>query len=151
MNPRTLIVALLSGLIFGTGLVFSGMTQPTKVIGFLDVLGGWDPTLAFVLAGATGTHMALRPLLQRLVPEQVAAGTPSSTAVDPKLLTGAALFGIGWGLGGYCPGPAVTAVLPALKTTMLFVGPMLVGMGLHRAFTAMQTPDAPTPETSSAS
>ena len=75
MNPRTLIVALLSGLIFGTGLVFSGMTQPTKVIGFLDVLGGWDPTLAFVLAGATGTHMALRPLLQRLVPEQVAAGT----------------------------------------------------------------------------
>ena len=134
-----LIVSLVAGLIFGSGLVISGMTQPTKVIGFLDVLGGWDPTLAFVLAGATGTHMLLRPVVQRLAPETVARGTPTRTGVDRNLLVGAGIFGGGWGLGGYCPGPAVTATGPALESALFFVIPMLVGMGMHSAWSRWQT------------
>ena len=129
-----LIAALGSGILFGSGLVISGMTQPTKVIGFLDVLGGWDPTLAFVLAGATGTHMLLRTLVKWLAPANVARGTPAGAGVDRNLLVGAALFGGGWGLGGYCPGPALTAAGPALESALFFVVPMLVGMGMHSAY-----------------
>ena len=138
-RTAALVASLVAGLIFGAGLVISGMTQPTKVIGFLDVLGGWDPTLMFVLAGATGTHMLLRPLVQRLAPETVARGTPSATVIDRKLLAGAVLFGGGWGLGGYCPGPAVTAAGPALESAMYFVVPMLVGMGLHSVWQRRET------------
>ncbi len=128
---RDIGISLLSGLIFGAGLVVSGMTRPDRVIGFLDLLGGWDPTLAFVLAGATGTHMLLRPLIQRLAPDQVKAGTPTRSRLDKELLLGAALFGAGWGLGGYCPGPAVTAALPALGDTLIFGVAMVGGMSLH--------------------
>ena len=108
------------------------MTDPTKVIGFLDLLNGWDPTLAFVLAGATGTHMIARPFLIRKVPEKVKAGMESKTVIDRPLLAGAALFGIGWGLGGYCPGPALTAVIPAMGTTLIFVVAMIAGMAIFR-------------------
>ena len=141
-RTRTLLVAFMAGLVFGSGLVISGMTQPTKVIAFLDVLGGWDPTLAFVLAGATGTHMVLRPVVKRLAPINVARATPTATAVDRSLLAGAVLFGGGWGLGGYCPGPAITAVGPALDSALFFVVPMLVGMGLHSAYRRWQEPHA---------
>ena len=127
-EARTLVVALVSGLLFGAGLVISGMTDPTKVLSFLDLLNGWDPTLAFVLAGATGSHMLARPLLRRWFPAQVAAGTPSRVSLDRPLLVGAALFGVGWGLGGYCPGPALTATLPALGSTLVFVAAMVAGM-----------------------
>jgi uncharacterized membrane protein YedE/YeeE len=127
-DNRILAVSFLSGLLFGAGLVISGMTDPTKVIGFLDVLNGWDPTLAFVLAGATGSHMAARPLLKRKVPERVAAAVENKVDIDQQLLVGAAVFGVGWGLGGYCPGPAVAAVIPALGSTLIFVVSMVVGM-----------------------
>ena len=127
-DTRILAVSFLSGLLFGAGLVISGMTDPTKVIGFLDVLNGWDPTLAFVLAGATGNHMAARPFLKRKVPERVAAAVENKVDIDQQLLVGAAVFGIGWGLGGYCPGPAVAAVIPALGSTLIFVVSMVVGM-----------------------
>jgi uncharacterized membrane protein YedE/YeeE len=127
-DNRILAVSFLSGLLFGAGLVISGMTDPTKVIGFLDVLNGWDPTLAFVLAGATGSHMAARPFLKRKVPERVAAAVENKVDIDQQLLVGAAVFGIGWGLGGYCPGPAVAAVIPALGSTLIFVVSMVVGM-----------------------
>ena len=106
------------------------MTRPDKVIGFLDVLGGWDPTLVFVLAGATGTHLLLRPIASRLAPERVAAGTPSPRTIDGRLLLGSGLFGVGWGLSGYCPGPVVTATLPGASMTAVFLLSMLAGMGL---------------------
>lgn len=140
---KDVAVALVGGLLFGAGLVVSGMTDPTKVINFLDVLNNWDPTLAFVLAGATGTHMVLRPLVKRRFPQQVTAGTPTRRDIDRPLLVGAALFGAGWGLGGYCPGPALTAGLPALGTTALFVLAMLGGMAGHRLFTDWQAARAP--------
>ena len=131
-SQREIIVAVVCGTLFGAGLVISGMTDPTKVIGFLDLLNGWDPTLAFVLAGATGTHMIARPFLIRKVPEKVKAGMESKTVIDRPLLVGAALFGIGWGLGGYCPGPALTAVIPAMGTTFIFVVAMIAGMVMFR-------------------
>ncbi len=136
---RARAVALFCGLLFGSGLIISGMTRPDKVIGFLDVLGGWDPSLAFVLAGATGTHMLLRPVTRRLAPQMVVQGTPATVAVDRELLGGAALFGVGWGLGGYCPGPALASAAPALESTALFLVPMLVGMGLHTAYARWQS------------
>ena len=129
-DPRLVGVALISGLLFGAGLTVSGMTRPDKVIGFLDVLGGWDPTLVFVLAGATGTHLLLRPIASRLAPERVAAGTPSPRTIDRRLLLGSGLFGVGWGLSGYCPGPVVTATLPGASMTAVFLLSMLAGMGL---------------------
>ena len=131
-SQREIIVAVVCGTLFGAGLVISGMTDPTKVIGFLDLLNGWDPTLGFVLAGATGTHMIARPFLIRKVPEKVKAGMESKTVIDRPLLVGAALFGIGWGLGGYCPGPALTAVIPAMGTTFIFVIAMIAGMVMFR-------------------
>ena len=131
-SQREMIVAIVCGTLFGAGLVISGMTDPTKVIGFLDLLNGWDPTLAFVLSGATGTHMIARPFLIRKVPEKVKAGMESKTDIDRPLLAGAALFGIGWGLGGYCPGPALTAVIPAMGTTFIFVIAMIAGMVMFR-------------------
>lgn len=137
-SQREMIVAIVCGTLFGAGLVISGMTDPTKVIGFLDLLNGWDPTLAFVLAGATGTHMIARPLLIRKVPEKVKAGMESKTVIDRPLLVGAALFGIGWGLGGYCPGPALTAVIPAMGTTFIFVIAMMVGMVMFRRLHSTQ-------------
>ena len=136
---RDIGISLVAGLIFGAGLVVSGMTRPDRVIGFLDLLGGWDPTMAFVLAGATGTHMLLRPLTQRLAPEQVKAGTPTRSRLDKELLLGAALFGAGWGLGGYCPGPAVTAALPALGDTLVFGVAMVGGMALHHLMSTRNT------------
>ena len=127
-DSKTLGVSLVSGILFGAGLVISGMTDPTKVIGFLDLLNGWDPTLAFVLAGATGSHMLARPFLTKKFPENVASGVEKKVEVDRQLMMGAAIFGIGWGLGGYCPGPAVTATIPAMGSTLIFVIAMLAGM-----------------------
>ena len=108
------------------------MTDPTKVIGFLDLLNGWDPTLAFVLAGATGTHMVARQLLKDKIPEMFESAKESKESVDNTLIIGSVMFGMGWGLGGYCPGPALTAVIPAMGTTLVFTISMLVGMAIYR-------------------
>lgn len=126
------ICGTLAGVIFALGLALSGMTQPEKVIGFLDVTGAWDPSLAFVMVGAIGVHGVLVRLIGKR-PRPVFAGefvTPPSTAVDRRLLLGAALFGLGWGIAGYCPGPALvaTSALPAA----VFVVCMVVGVALHR-------------------
>lgn len=131
-NSGPIVPALISGILFGAGLVISGMTDPTKVIGFLDLLNGWDPTLAFVLAGATGTHMIARQLLKDKIPEMFESAKESKVSVDKPLIIGSVMFGMGWGLGGYCPGPALTAVIPAMGTTLVFTISMLVGMAIYR-------------------
>lgn len=131
-DSKTVISALVSGVLFGAGLVISGMTDPTKVIGFLDLLNGWDPTLAFVLAGATGSHMLARQLLKDKIPDKIESAKESKNSIDRPLLFGAAIFGIGWGLGGYCPGPALTATIPALGSTLVFTISMIIGMAGYR-------------------
>jgi uncharacterized protein len=127
-----LIVALVSGALFGLGLAVSGMMNPAKVIGFLDLAGEWDPTLAFVMGGALlVTIPAFRLILGRQRP--ILAGDfalPAKSTLDARLLGGAALFGVGWGLSGFCPGPAVAALVTGLAPVFAFVAAMMAGMVL---------------------
>jgi uncharacterized membrane protein YedE/YeeE len=135
---RTLGLSYGAGAVFGVGLALAGMTRPAKVIGFLDVLGGWDPSLAFVMIGAILVHAAAYRLVPRM-PKPLWAerwGIPTRRDVDLRLLLGAALFGAGWGLGGYCPGPALTSVFAGASSTLLFTGAMLAGMWGHSAWDA---------------
>lgn len=128
------LVSLVAGVVFGLGLAVAEMTNPLKVLDFLDLAGHWDPSLAFVMGGAVMlTLVAFRFILRRPVPfygERF--HLPTLTQVDRKLLAGAALFGIGWGLVGYCPGPALATVLSGNSETWLFVPAMLVGGALQR-------------------
>ena len=130
--PRTL-VALFAGTLFGLGLAISGMMNPAKVIDFLDVAGGWDPTLAFVMGGALVVAIpAFRLILGRPRPILVDRFTlPTQNALDRRLLGGAALFGVGWGLSGFCPGPAVAALVTGLTPVFAFVAAMVAGMVLY--------------------
>lgn len=125
---------LLAGLLFGIGLVVSGMADPLKVQNFLDILGTWDPSLAFVMGGAVVvTFIGYRLAWKRgkpLLAEKFAL--PASNAIDGRVVIGPAIFGIGWGLGGFCPGPALTALGLFNPSTVLFVAAMLAGMGLAR-------------------
>lgn len=119
-----------AGLVFGLGLLVSGMANPAKVLAFLDLAGAWDPSLAFVMAGAVAvTFVGYRLAWRRAQPLLTDRfEVPSATSLDRRLLAGAALFGLGWGIGGYCPGPALTA-LPLLDPgTLVFVPAMLVGI-----------------------
>ena len=129
---RTL-VALFAGALFGLGLSVSGMMNPAKVIGFLDFAGGWDPTLAFVMGGALLVSIpAFRLILGRQRP--ILAGgfeLPTRSALDARLLGGAALFGVGWGLSGFCPGPAVAALVTGLAPVFAFVAAMMAGMVVY--------------------
>lgn len=128
------LVSLMAGLVFGLGLAIAEMTNPLKVLAFLDLAGNWDPSLALVMGGAvTVTALAFRFILRRPVPfygERF--HLPTLTQIDRKLLVGAALFGIGWGLAGYCPGPALATVLSGNSEAWLFVPAMLVGGALQR-------------------
>jgi uncharacterized membrane protein YedE/YeeE len=128
--------AALAGLLFGIGLALSGMLDPARVIGFLDIAGGaWDPTLVFVLAGAVGVTAIGYGLagLRKAPIYGESFQLPTTTAIDGRLLGGAALFGIGWGLVGYCPGPAVAAIGFAGTPTAVFCLALVGGMILHRA------------------
>lgn len=134
----SILVALVSGLVFGAGLLVSGMAQPAKVIGFLDLSGAWDPTLAFVMVGAIAVHLVAYRLVARL-PSPLLDGAwalPTRRDVDSRLILGAMLFGGGWGLGGYCPGPALTTFVSGASSTLLFTGSMLVAMWGHALWTA---------------
>lgn len=121
-----------AGLVFGIGLIISGMTDPAKVLNFLDILGPWDPSLAFVMGGASVTAFIGYRLIWRR--ERPVMGSqfdlPDSTAIDAPLLTGAAIFGMGWGLGGFCPGPAWTSLLIGSSGILIFLPAMLVGIVL---------------------
>jgi uncharacterized protein len=127
------IATLVSGLVFGLGLAVSGMMNPAKVIGFLDVAGDWDPTLAFVMIGALLVAVpAYRFIPKRPRPVlEEGFDLPKKQAVDRPLVLGSALFGIGWGLVGFCPGPAVAALGTGLAPVLAFVAAMLAGMALH--------------------
>jgi uncharacterized membrane protein YedE/YeeE len=135
---RTSISAFLSGLLFALGLGLSGMTDPANVHGFLDIAGGWDFRLAFVMGGAIAVHAALRPLILKRERPLFAEKFPSfpTRRADPKLLGGAALFGVGWGLSGYCPGPALTALATGGPQVLVFVAAMGAGMYLFQVLQA---------------
>lgn len=132
------VIALLSGLVFGVGLAMSGMTDTAKVIGFLDLFGNWVPDLAFVMGGAVlVTVIAFRLVLRRPNPLFAEAfSLPSATTLDRRLLTGAAIFGVGWGIYGYCPGPAIAALGYLNTDTAIFVVAMLFGMACANKLTA---------------
>ncbi|ACA14883.1 protein of unknown function DUF395 YeeE/YedE [Methylobacterium sp. 4-46] len=131
--PR-LLAALASGLLFGVGLALSGMMNPRKVLGFLDLAGAWDPSLAFVLAGAVGVSALGYALKARMAAPLLAPRfeVPANRRVDARLLGGAVLFGVGWGLAGFCPGPALAGLALGLPSVAVFVAAMLAGMLLHR-------------------
>lgn len=127
-------LALLAGALFGAGLAVSGMADPQRVRGFLDLFGTWDPTLAFVMGGAL-IPMAVAWRFQKRMSSPLAAGRftlPGRRDLDPRLIGGAALFGIGWGVAGLCPGPALADLAIAPVPAAIFVAAMLVGMILHR-------------------
>lgn len=128
------------GLLFGTGLVIAGMSDPQKVLNFLDIAavatGGWDPSLAFVLAGATTTtFIGYKFVLQRAKPIfETTFHLPTATKIDQPLILGSAIFGIGWGLSGFCPGPAFTALGTLNVSALMFVAAMFFGMMAARHF-----------------
>ena len=132
-NVLRVIPALISGLVFGLGLAVSGMMNPAKVIGFLDVAGDWDPTLAFVMVGALLVAVpAYRFIPRRGRPVfEEKFSLPEKTAIDAPLLGGSVLFGVGWGIVGFCPGPAIAALGTGLVPVFAFVAAMLGGMALH--------------------
>lgn len=134
-----ILSALVAGLLFGIGLIVSRMIDPKKVMDFLDVFGDWDASLAFVMIGAVGvTSIGYRVLFRRSKPLFAEMfSLPRSTKIDKKLVIGAALFGIGWGLAGLCPGPALTGISLGVPSILLFVLFMIAGINLYRFITAL--------------
>lgn len=126
------ISEFLLGLLFGLGLLLSGMTDPAKVIGFLDLAGAWDPSLAFVMGGAILVGVFAFAFAKRRTTDFFgdAIRWPTSTAIDRRLIVGSLVFGAGWGLAGFCPGPALVSLGAGVPKALAFVGAMLVGMAL---------------------
>lgn len=129
MNIKDLVVSILAGTLFGFGLSYSQMINPARVIGFLDVAGEWDPTLLFVMAGALCVTIPFyRLIMTRTRPLFNATFTlPVKTKIDKKLVAGSILFGIGWGLAGLCPGPALTTLVSGNLSVLVFVVAMFIG------------------------
>jgi uncharacterized membrane protein YedE/YeeE len=126
-------LALLSGLVFGMGLLLSGMANPAKVQGFLDITRSWDPSLAFVMAGAIAVASLAFAWARRRKNawSGVPIEWPRAASIDARLLGGGALFGIGWGLAGFCPGPALVAMSSGMGEAWIFGAAMLAGMLVH--------------------
>lgn len=126
-------LSFVSGLVFGVGLLVSGLANPAKVLGFLDLAGAWDPSLAFVMAGAIAVASGAFALAGRRSATLI--GTPmrlpSSRTIDRPLILGSVVFGIGWGLAGFCPGPALVALGAGQAKALAFVAAMLAGMALY--------------------
>lgn len=127
-------LAAISGAIFALGLVVSGMVDPGRVTAFLDVTGHWDPTLAFVMAGAIAVHAPLARMVRRRSAPifDTKFHQPERTKIEPRLVAGAALFGVGWGLSGYCPGPALVSLGSGATPILVFVGAMIGGVVIAR-------------------
>jgi uncharacterized membrane protein YedE/YeeE len=143
-QPRSLLevfLAFVSGLLFAVGLAIAGMTQPAKVIGFLDVAGSWDPSLAFVMIGAIAVYFVANRLVQRRAAPLVGAvfHLPNRRDLEPRLVVGAGMFGIGWGLAGYCPGPGLSALGTGRFHALMFVASMAAGMLLFEAMQKVRT------------
>jgi uncharacterized membrane protein YedE/YeeE len=134
-----ILMALIAGLLFGLGLILSGMTDPSKVIGFLDLTGKWDPSLAFVMGGAVLVGLAAFQFIgtrqQSLLGEVMQL--PTARRIDRRLVLGGLTFGVGWGLAGYCPGPALVSLAYGGSKPFLFVGAMLLGMALFEIMERM--------------
>jgi len=130
----------LAGLVFAVGLVLGGMTNPQKIVGFLDVAGDWDPSLAFVMAGAIGVHaLSYRFTMRR--PKPLLADkflVPKRSDVDASLVVGALLFGVGWGLVGYCPGPAVVATGAMVSEASILLASIVFGQWLFERYSLWQ-------------
>jgi uncharacterized membrane protein YedE/YeeE len=147
-------IGLVAGVLFGVGLVVSGMTDPRNIISFLDFTGHWNPNLAFVMAGAIGVHASVLYVMRRreraafVAPSPVAVecGEPSAAAtegrVDGTLVTGAAIFGVGWGLSGYCPAPAIVALGFGSSASVVFVVASMAGIILAGIKTSAPATDA---------
>lgn len=129
------VLTLLSGVLFGVGVTISGMVNPVKVLNFMDLAGAFDPTLVFVMgAGLLVTVIGYRIVLGRATPLFADRfHLPSVTAIDTRLISGAALFGLGWGLSGFCPGPAVASLVFGSQQSVIFVAAMAAGMLATRA------------------
>ena len=127
------VFAILSGLVFGVGLIASGMTDPAKIKGFLDLFGAWDPSLALVMGGAIAVGAVAFVLARRRTMSWTGAHMeiPTSTVIDRRLLLGGVLFGAGWGIAGYCPGPAIVSASAGSMAALGFVAAMLIGMAVH--------------------
>jgi uncharacterized membrane protein YedE/YeeE len=126
------VISLLTGIMFGAGLCISGMVNPAKVIGFLDITGQWDPSLAFVMGGGL-TVMIIANLIGRKMNRPMYAEywrLPTKEKIDTSLIAGSAVFGIGWGVGGFCPGPALTAIAYSNSTLLLGVAAYLIGAAI---------------------
>ena len=139
------LAALIAGLVFGVGLILSGMANPAKVLGFLDLAGPWDPSLALVMAGAIAVALPAFALAKRRKTSLLGTpiNLPASTAVDRRLLGGSLLFGVGWGLAGFCPGPALVALGMKEHKALVFVIAMLAGMALYELIEHLRTPRKP--------
>ena len=124
--------SLLAGLVFGLGLIVSGMANPAKVLGFLDLGGAWDPSLALVMAGAVGVGTVAFAFTRRRTLSLLGSKMtlPTSRSIDRRLVVGSLLFGIGWGVAGFCPGPGLVGVGMGEVKAIIFVAAMLAGMGL---------------------
>lgn len=137
MNNKEMLAAFaagVAGLLFGLGLIVSGMADPAKVLGFLDLAGAWDPSLAFVMGGAIGVGVIAfaraRKMQQALLGQPMQL--PTATRIDRRLILGSLLFGVGWGIAGICPGPALVLLGEGERKGMAFVPAMLAGMVLFR-------------------
>lgn len=132
----------LSGLLFGLGLLASGMANPSKVVGFLDLFGAWDPSLALVMAGAIGVAFFAFYWAQKHPTTWggQAIELPTHSRIDARLIGGGVLFGIGWGIGGFCPGPAIVAAAAGVQEAALFVAAMLLGMSACDLLTQRRAP-----------
>jgi uncharacterized membrane protein YedE/YeeE len=139
------LASLLAGLVFGLGLIVSGMANPAKVLGFLDLAGHWDPSLAFVMAGAIAVGAIAFTVAHGRAVSFLGAEMrlPSARHIDRRLVLGSVLFGIGWGVAGFCPGPALVSLGMGEPKALAFVAAMLVGMGAFEFFERRKLAPAP--------
>ena len=133
-NFKVLFFALVSGLLFGLGLILSGMANPAKVLGFLDLAGAWDPSLALVMGGAIAIGSIAFAIAKKrhLSYLGLSMQIPTNRAIDKRLALGSVVFGIGWGLAGICPGPAIVLLGAGSIKGAVFVSSMLMGMGMYQ-------------------
>ncbi|MES2226795.1 MAG: DUF6691 family protein [Pseudomonadota bacterium] len=134
--------SLLAGLVFGLGLILSGMANPAKVLGFLDLAGAWDPSLALVMIGAIGVGLVAFTVVKQRTKSFLGLDLrlPTARHIDRRLVGGSLLFGLGWGIAGFCPGPALVALGMGEIKAVVFVGAMLLGMGFFELFERRAAP-----------